>query len=284
MSELTDIIRSIPGFDGRTDGENEYMGADGLIYCAKCRTPKQTRMNVLGEERVIGHLCRCEADVFDREEQERKARKQRERVNAWRAQGLSVSRWHTHTFANDDRRDSTASGICRNYAYRFDQMLSGNRGLLMYGGVGCGKTYLAAAIANELVEQGRYVLMDTLPGLIARMTAEFGSEREYWLGKIAKAHLMVIDDFGVERSTEFATETAYEIINARYRANKPLIVTTNLSLEQMGAESGVGRLRIYDRIREMCAPLLVAGESRRKTIARQMRREMGDLLGGADEV
>ena len=278
MSELTGIIRSLPGYNGETSGQDEYIGADGLIYCAKCRTPKQTRMNVLGEERVIGHLCRCEAEAFDREEQERKARKQQERVNAWRAHGLSVSRWHTHTFANDERRDSTASGICRNYTYRFDQMLSGNRGLLMYGGVGCGKTYLAAAIANELVEQGRYVLMDTLPGLIARITADFGADRDYWMGKIEKAHLMVIDDFGVERSTEFVTEQAYEIINARYRANKPLIVTTNLSLEQLGGETNVGRLRIYDRVREMCIPLLVSGETRRREISRKMRKEAAGLL------
>lgn len=276
------MIRLIKGFDGATDGQDEYRGEDGLIYCAKCRTPKQTRYELEGRPLLVGHVCRCRAEQLDREEAEEKLRKQRRRVQLWRAEGLRDARWHSHRFESDDRRDPNASSACRRYAERFEDMLKSGCGLLIYGKVGCGKTYLAASIANALVEQGRYVLMDTLPALTARMNAGFGAEREYWLRKISAAHLMVLDDFGIERGTDYALEQAYEVVNARYRAARPLIVTTNLSLQQLMNEQDVARRRIYDRVRERCLPLCVSGESRRLDIARGLWQEAKGVLRGEE--
>ncbi len=277
---LKEMIRLFPGFDGATDGRDEYLGEDGLLYCSKCRTPKQSRFEVGGESLLVGHVCRCRAEQLDREEQEEKRRRQQRRVQLWRAEGLRDARWHAHRFEGDDRRDPNASAACRRYAERFDSMLESGCGLLIYGQVGCGKTYLAAAIANALLEEGRYVLMDTLPGLTARLGANFGAEREHWLGKIARAHLLILDDFGVERGTDYAMEQAYEVVNARYRAARPLIVTTNLSLSQLMQEQDLARRRLCDRVRERCLPLCVSGPSRRPQIARGLWERAGDVMGG----
>ncbi|NLA53195.1 MAG: AAA family ATPase, partial [Clostridiales bacterium] len=71
----------------------------------------------------------------------------------------------------------------------------------------------------------------------------------------------------------------YEAINARYKSGKPLIITTNLTFQQLQEEQNLALRRIYDRVIEKCIPLLVKGESRRGEIAGEKRREAMKVLG-----
>ena len=216
-------------------GEDEYR-QEGITYCALCHTPKQMWLEILGERRLVSVLCACGAEALDAAEREDKRRKHLARVLKWRDQGIADKAWHGCAFERDDRRDPKASMSCRLYAENFDAMLESDTGLLLHGGVGSGKTYLAACIANLLLEEGRYIMMANLPGLISSINADFGGQREHWLNRITRAHLLILDDFGVERSSDYATEQAYEIINARYKTGRPLIVTTNLSLTKLKEE------------------------------------------------
>ncbi len=76
--------------------------------------------------------------------------------------------------------------------------------------------------------------------------------------------LLVIDDLGVERSTEYAMEKMFTVIDSRYRSRKPLIVTTNLKLEEIKNPPDLTHARIYDRILERCAPVLFSGKNFRE--------------------
>ncbi len=76
----------------------------------------------------------------------------------------------------------------------------------------------------------------------------------------AFAALLIIDDFGMERGTEYGLEQVYNVIDSRYRSRKPLIVTTNLTLEELQHLEDTAHARIYDRLLEMCSPLLYRGE------------------------
>ena len=76
--------------------------------------------------------------------------------------------------------------------------------------------------------------------------------------------LLIIDDLGAERNTEYALEQMFSIIDSRYRCNKPLIVTTNLKLNELKHPPDLARARIYDRILERCAPILFAGKNFRE--------------------
>lgn len=71
--------------------------------------------------------------------------------------------------------------------------------------------------------------------------------------------LLIIDDFGIERGTEYALEQVYNIIDARYRSKKPLIVTTNLTLTDLKNPQDVAHARIYDRLRIHVQPHLFCG-------------------------
>lgn len=86
--------------------------------------------------------------------------------------------------------------------------------------------------------------------------------------------------WGAERSTDYALEKVYGIIDNRYRAKKPLILTTNLTLRQMQEATDIRYTRIYDRIFEMCYPLEFSGVSWRKREAAQRYEETKKLLEG----
>ena len=75
--------------------------------------------------------------------------------------------------------------------------------------------------------------------------------------------LLVIDDFGMERGTEYALEQIYNIIDSRYRSRKPLVVTTNLTLTELKNPQDTAHARIYDCLLELCTPIACTGPSMR---------------------
>ena len=83
--------------------------------------------------------------------------------------------------------------------------------------------------------------------------------------------LLIIDDLGVERSTEYAMEQVFYVVDSRYRSRKPMIITTNLRLEEIKNPPDLAHARIYDRILERCAPILFAGKNFREGNAEATR-------------
>lgn len=90
--------------------------------------------------------------------------------------------------------------------------------------------------------------------------------------------LLVIDDFGMERGTEYALEQIYNIIDSRYRSRKPLIVTTNLTLTELKNPQDTAHARIYDRLLELCTPIACTGPSMRKDIGQAKLNLLKTLL------
>ena len=84
---------------------------------------------------------------------------------------------------------------------------------------------------------------------------------------------MVLDDFGMERGTEYSIETVFNVIDARYNSKKPVIITTNLPLKTINNPGDVAHKRSYDRISEMCVPVLFEGESLRKAIGEEKKKQ-----------
>jgi len=108
--------------------------------------------------------------------------------------------------------------------------------LLLYGGYGTGKTHLAAAIANFAVEMGIPTLFITVPDLLDTLRYSFDDPDatfEQRFEEIRSAPLLIMDDFGTQNATEWAQEKLFQILNYRYINRLPLVVTTNLLLEEM---------------------------------------------------
>ncbi len=108
--------------------------------------------------------------------------------------------------------------------------------LILQGKYGCGKTHLAAAIANEAVEMGVPTLFITVPDLLdtlrfAYNDPEFTFEERF--EEIRRVPLLILDDFGTQNATQWAQEKLFQIVNFRYINRLPLVVTTNLSIDDI---------------------------------------------------
>ena len=163
------------------------------------------------------------------------------------------------------------------YVTDFDTMFERNQGLLFYGDVGTGKSYAAAAVANELLYREVPVIMTSFVKILNEVM-KFDKDSGTYINRLNAADLLVIDDLGVERGTDFSLEKIYDIVDSRYRAGKPLIITTNLDMAQMKNCTDIRYNRIYDRIFEMCYPVRFNGTAWRKKKCVSKFDEMRKLL------
>jgi DNA replication protein DnaC len=131
-----------------------------------------------------------------------------------------------------------------NQARHFAQSLEG--WLLLQGDYGCGKTHLAAAIANFTVSMGVPTLFLTVPDLLDSLRFAYQDPEATFESRfedVRQASLLVLDDFGTQNATPWAQEKLFQILNYRYINRLPLVVTTNLALEEI---EGRMRSRLED--------------------------------------
>ncbi len=172
-------------------------------------------------------------------------------------------RQYGYTFAHDNG-ENPVMAKAHAYVEHWPEAFKKNIGLLLFGDVGTGKSFLARCIANALLDQDVPVLMTNFPTILSRLCGTFGEDRTDFLDSLGDYDLLIIDDLGAERNTEYALEQMFSIIDSRYRSNKPLIVTTNLKLDELKHPPDLAHARIYDRILECCAPILFAGKNFRE--------------------
>ena len=250
---------------------------DGLLHCGKCGTPKQCRVELMG--RIISPKCLCKCEVERREKEKEQEEKQEflERIKKYRKMGFPQSQMEEWTFENDDKGNERLSNMAMRYVDNFDDFYKDGKGLLLYGGVGTGKTYIACMIANALIDKGYPVLVTNFARILSTLQGTF--DKQEYLDSLNQFKLLVIDDLGVERETSYAKEQVYNIIDSRYRAGLPMIITTNLTMQKMATESEITDKRVYDRIIERCFPVEVAGESRRMKKLINSCDDMKKILG-----
>ena len=117
---------------------------------------------------------------------------------------------------------------------------------------------------------------ETIGGM--KETVPVIKDRNEYISRLCSFPLLILDDFGMERGTEYGLEQVYNVIDSRYRSRKPLIVTTNLTLEELQNPEDTPHARIYDRLIEMCSPVCITGENFRKAKAREKMEQLKTLL------
>ena len=177
---------------------------------------------------------------------------------------LAIDKYRKMTFAADDGLSPDLMKIARGYVENRAEMLRENIGLLLYGDVGTGKSYGAACIANRLIEQSIPACMINLSTVLNSMGGFQSEEKNTYISDLMRYPLLILDDFGMERQTEYALEQVFNVIDARYRSGLPFIITTNLDKDELTKTTEIGNIRIYDRVLEKCHPVKATGESRRR--------------------
>ena len=165
------------------------------------------------------------------------------------------------TFENNDDNQTEAYAKALNFATNFKNFRKKGAGLLFYGPYGTGKTYLAACIANALIDKGYTAKLTTVASAVNDLMDT--ENKTYYLEAMTGVDLLILDDFGAEYQTDFMLAKSFEIINRRYITRKPLIVTTNFSKDQL-SNPDPNQHRLMSRLWEMCLFIAIEGSDRRK--------------------
>ena len=124
--------------------------------------------------------------------------------------------------------------VCRNYATKFGKFYFDN--LYLYGAPGLGKTFLSACIARTVADRGYSVVYETANHLFAKLEqAKFSpnEENRREAAKFLECDLLIIDDLGTEMPGQFVTAALYSLLNDRLLKNKPMVISTNLNVEDI---------------------------------------------------
>lgn len=274
------LSAAIDGISKRVPHDDDvYMGADGLLYCKRCFTARQCRIEIFDSVRVVPCICKCMEEKRKAEEQRRKQEELLNQLRHYRSMGFADADMQQYTFAVDDGAKPEITRAMHAYVDNFDTFRKAGKGLLLYGPVGTGKTFYAACVCNALIDRGHPCLMTNFSRLTNSINdAPFG-EKQAYIDSLSKFALIAIDDLGVERDTEFMNESVTTIIDSLYRMKVPVIITSNYAPNQLTEEGEIRRRRVYDRLLERCHPIKVAGESRRKQKGREDYKSMRDILG-----
>ncbi|MEJ2757363.1 MAG: ATP-binding protein [Anaerolineales bacterium] len=151
-----------------------------------------------------------------------------------------------------------------------------NGWLLLRGNYGCGKTHLAAAIANFAVSFGIQTLFITVPDLLDSLRFSYNRDAgvtfEERFEEIRRSQLLILDDFGTQNATEWAQEKLFQIINFRYINKLPMVVTTNLDLDQIE-----GRIRSRLEDPELVTPVHIQSPDYRRPMDATGGHELSSL-------
>lgn len=276
-----DIIDTIGARAARqySEAEGDYRNEDGLLMCGKCHTQKECTLSKMdGTTRTVRCACECSVAQNAREAEEKRKRDRLQYLDRMRRTGFPDAEMREWTFPKSDHTDQKNENIARKYVANFDAMRSQGTGLLLCGPVGTGKSFLAAAIANDLISQGTPCLMTNFSRIISRISEKFGGDQKY-IDNLNRFDLLIIDDLGAERDSEYMWEKVMDVIDARYRAGLPLIVTTNLNPKDLYDPSDIRRQRIFSRLKEMCIFLEVNGADRRSKKMQDKLTAAKSLLG-----
>ena len=258
--------------------EDTYLDQDGFLRCNKCKGLRQQDIKFGPITRRVYGLCACLTAERDRQEREKKAQQLHDTIARNRSIGLTDPLMGEHTFDRDEGYNPQAMEIARNYVRNWEDMKQNSCGLLFWGSVGTGKSFIADCIGNALLDKGVRVLITNFSRLINQLSDYDLRDKNGFIDSLNSYELLIIDDLGMERSTEYVREQCFNIIDSRYRSGLPMILTTNLTPKYMRNVAETDQSRIFDRILERTIPVIVNDQNIRQIHSQQNRQSTLSLL------
>lgn len=236
-------------------------------HCGRL-VPKQT-YTVMGREVTVQPICKCEADEDDRRKREMEIRERKSEIESRYSALRSSPKYRGCSLSNFEVTPANKSAY--QAARDFVASWPDSKDLLIYGNPGNGKSHLAAAIGNALAADDVIVVfaayVDLLEAIKSTYNGGEGNEAEI-LGAICRADLLVLDDLGVERPSEYTLDVLFRIAERRGRSYRKTVYTTNYSPKELAARytnavGGIEAQRVIGRIVEGATVVKNGGEDRR---------------------
>lgn len=258
-----------------------------LAKCSKCGEPTGKEMHLFGKKRIVPVMCKCRKEEYEAKKLANENQDKQIKLQQMFSNGLMTTEFRTYTFKNWDHNlgNKKLYTMASKYTKNFNMALEKNIGLIIRGTKGNGKTYSTGCIANELLSQGIPVVCVSIINLLERIKKNFNTWGDQGtqeiLNTLNNADLLIIDDLGTENNTSWVRAMIYQIIDDRYRKKKPLIITTNLSLDELRKKYDPdGSDRTYDRlVNEMCTSIEINEPSIRLKKGFEKTEYLREMMG-----
>lgn len=242
--------------------------------CPICRGTEWITEVVDGVE--VAFPCKCR-------EENRMRRRIRfaEIPEAFKDMTLATFRTSVYKAPESRRTINVACAMIKEYIGAFDEAKSKGMGLYLYSRTkGSGKTRMAASLANEIMQKhDTGVKFATSMNILAEIRRTYDNDSEYTesqlLDALVMAEVLVVDDFGTEKATQWVRDKFYQIVNSRYVERKITIFTSNEPIQGLDYDE-----RITNRIKERCYQIDFPEESVREHIYQENMRNMVEKIGG----
>lgn len=208
--------------ENNSQNESDYV-KDGLLYCGICNTPKQVKVSVFGSDRINPCDCKCRQEEFEKTQSMLREQEKSLAVNSLRNSGIRDGNMHNWTFEKDNGSSPKLINTAKRYVNGWEEMRAKNIGLCLFGNVGTGKTYAAACIANAIIDRGGRVIMTDFSRVIGAMQSFDTRDKNGYIDDICGCDLLILDDLGAERQSDFALQICEQVIDGRAKSGKPLI-------------------------------------------------------------
>lgn len=278
------MSKAFGGSDEITLRDDEYLGDDGLPYCKNCKT---TRVFVSADKSFTARCsCKCQSEAEEQRRKEEARQKALEAFNSRRNLSMLGARYRNIRLENatitENNKDVYAR--CSRYVEHAKEMRENNIGLYIYGDNSSGKTYLTACICNELLWQGYRCIYTNLATILSEIRSSYdgqGMGECELLNRLQAYDFAFIDDLGKEfigreynaSSSKWAEEKLFEVINARYNAQKPTVFSSNYEISALASELRLDKA-IIERINEMATRVLkLDGDDFRSAV----RKDVNDV-------
>lgn len=250
--------------DGTTKGKHCPYCGEKIIY---------TKNKITGN--MVPCRCKCEEK---REKEEEKRRIEEERKNLIikaKYECFNHKSMWKQTFEKDKGLNAKMY-VAKDYVANWEKMYEHNCGLMLIGNVGTGKSYMASAIANALIEKGVKVKFTSFIEITNDIFS--ASDKTKYVKSLNKYDLLIIDDVGTERNTEYTLENIYWVIDERVSEGKPLIITTNTDIDKKENDENFNRRRINSRIRNVCIPVDIPNYNIRETMSKKHNETCAEIF------
>lgn len=186
---------------------------------------------------------------------EAKARDERERLQRKLGSAMIPARFADRSFSDYQAatpKQQKALAVCQEYAEHFHDHFKAGRCLMLLGKPGTGKTHLGAAIANDIIRNtSATAVYRTVGGVLQYIKGSYDRDAGYTEAEAFKSlvtpHLLILDEAGATKPTEFELATLFAIINGRYEEMRPTVIVSNLPPKELPGAIGD---RCVDRLRE----------------------------------